>query len=126
MKLNRFWYEPKAEIEFTRQDADLLMKLSAAHYDGMCEALSRKESVLHRPGGFTLYALRNKIEMCSGIAESWEMTSREIDLLRKVLEIANYHWLEPEEGARASAMFTELGRVFSQLQREYRGLNRKP
>ena len=46
MKLLKFWYQPEAEVEFTRKEVDELIRLSEKHYDMKCRALSQQGGVL--------------------------------------------------------------------------------
>lgn len=65
-------------MRFTREEVDLLMKLSAMHYDGHCQQVGQE-------GGF-LFGLNNTIDWESECA----LKFREIDTLCKILEIAHY------------------------------------
>jgi len=78
MKLTAIVFKAECQMRLTKEEVDLLMKLSAMHYDAHCRAVSQE-------GGF-LFGLRNSVEFKSEPT----LKFREIDTLCKILEIAHY------------------------------------
>jgi hypothetical protein len=74
MNLKEISFEPKAEVEFSASDVNLLMEWSKAHYDGVCRQAGKQ-------GNF-LYGLSN-----SAPDYRIRLTFREADTLRKICEV---------------------------------------
>lgn len=73
MKLEQIVYTASVRVKFTKQEIGVLMKLSAMHYDGVCQAAGRC-------GGF-LWGIRNGND---------SLTCREADILGKICEGASF------------------------------------
>lgn len=74
MNLKEISFEPRAEVEFSACDVNLLMEWSRAHYDGVCKDVGKR-------GGF-LYGLT-----FAGPDYRIRLKFREIDTLRKICEV---------------------------------------
>lgn len=80
MKTVKLIYEPKAMIEFTRQEVETLMVLAKAHYSGDCRSLAEQGGLLFGLNNTFILSPRRKLTL------SWALTFRDVDLLRKVCE----------------------------------------
>lgn len=84
MKFAKIIFTAEADISFTREEVELLMRLSASHYDGVCRQAGQV-------GGF-LYGMNNRfvVEVPEVVAlgNTVELSFREIDTLCKILESA--------------------------------------
>lgn len=85
-------YTPKAVVVFSRSELRLMLKASAAHYDGVCKDASAERLSYegNRPGflrGMYNYAMNTPP---SRKAEQ-ELTFRELDTLAKILEQGHFH-----------------------------------
>ena len=74
MNLKEISFEPKAEVEFSASDVNLLMEWSKAHYDGVCRQAGKQ-------GNF-LYGLSN-----SAPDYRHTLTWRQLDTLLKICEL---------------------------------------
>lgn len=86
MKLERITFNPVCDLTFTKEEVELLMRLSAMHYDAHCREVGKV-------GGF-LFGMNNRyvLEVPEVVALGDEMTLafRDIDTLCKILESAIY------------------------------------
>jgi hypothetical protein len=108
MKLLEIVMEPKAELEFSREELDALIRMSESHYDATCRAMSKQ--------GGVLFGLRNCLER--GKAKSWALRFREIDLMCKLTEVAGYQKELVPIGAR---LWLELSRVLAAMNKACEG-----
>jgi hypothetical protein len=79
MKLLRFWYQPQADVEFTRSEVEDMIMFSEKHYDYQCRELSKQ--------GGVLYGMRNMFEG-NALSETivYRIDARTADLLAKTVE----------------------------------------
>ncbi len=86
MKLEYITFTPSGELTFTKEEVELLMKLSASHYDAHCREVGKV-------GGF-LFGLNNRyvVEVPEVVAlgNTVSLSFREIDTLCKILEQLNF------------------------------------
>lgn len=73
---------PHFKFSLTRAQLDVLMELSAMHYDGYCKSLCRPG-----PNSF-LYGWSNSGKMIDGqeVYEAWAATWHHLDMCMKILE----------------------------------------
>jgi hypothetical protein len=62
----KFWYYPKAQVEFTWSEVEDLILFSERHYDGRCRSLSKQGGILY--GMRNSFSARLQIQILS-IAE---------------------------------------------------------
>lgn len=74
MNLKEISFEPKAEVEFSASDVNLLMEWSKAHYDGVCKEAGQWK-------GF-LYGINNM-----GPEYRVSLANRQIQTLIKICEV---------------------------------------
>lgn len=74
MNLKEISFEPKAEVEFSASDVNLLMEWSKAHYDAACKQVGQRTG--------WLYGLSN-----SAPDYKHTLTWRQLDTLRKICEM---------------------------------------
>ena len=115
MKHNGFRYEVRAVVTFSKEEINGLLKVSARHYDGLCQSIGR-------PGRNSfLWGMR--MMMGSKDASITEALSfRELDLLCKITEMSAYHD-EPIRNAVAPLWFS-LHQVLNAINEEYEYRNR--
>lgn len=83
MKLERIELTPLCEVSFTKEEVELMMKLSALHYDAHCREVGKV-------GGF-LFGLNNRYvlevpEVVAAVGNTASLSFRQIDTLCKILE----------------------------------------
>ncbi len=94
-------FDPIFEIEFTREEVDLLKRCAHAHYDATCKAAGEC--------GGVIYGLSNGLDFgCEG---GQDLRWREVDLLCKILEVAGFMGGKPT--ATAAKLLTDLRRVLT-------------
>jgi hypothetical protein len=76
MKFLKVYYVSEAQITFTKDDLDLLMKCSASHYDATCRAAGNI-------GGF-LYGYTQQLNVQADVEVF--VSFRHLDLLAKITE----------------------------------------
>lgn len=92
-----FSYIVRAELTFTAEEAALLKKFSALHYDGRCRAASKSGGVICR--------IENMLEYQDDVPGSF--TSSELNLLMKVCEAGGADGFELM--MKLSAVFESIG-----------------
>lgn len=98
-------------IEFTNEQIQELMKLSANHYDGLCVSACK-------PGGF-LYGWQNGVLWSNGDATEpykCKATHHELDILLKIMEM---HTSDPE----IRELFTEVLRAMEQAEELFKNFS---
>lgn len=117
MKRVKYEYEAKAIMSYTREEATILLRYSANHYDGHCRAVGKpgERSFLW---GMTHF-LRLKEEANDPTAQ-WDLSYRELDLLCKIMEKAGNvcnSSVTPEEHHLYLDLRTALHRLSEELTR---------
>lgn len=79
MKLSCITFKAACQLTFTKEEVELLMKLSASHYDAHCREVGQV-------GGF-LFGLNNRISILTDAVSEPTLSFREINTLCKILEI---------------------------------------
>jgi hypothetical protein len=72
--LNEISFEPRAEVQFSACDINLLLTWSRIHYDGVCKSAGR-------PGGF-LFGISNMAPEYKAT-----LTNHQVDTLAKICEV---------------------------------------
>ena len=112
MRVVQITYEPKCLVEFTKNDVELLERVSARHYDRVCVAASEQGGIIR--------GLVNRVECIEEKDEPsavQELRSVDLDLLMKVIESCGWE--------HADKLRESLRAAFNQLQSEYTRLNER-
>ena len=118
MKIQRMWYTPSADVEFTWTEVECMILFSERHYDYKCRELSK-------PGG-VLFGMRNmfdaRLPLRTGSPDdlavrkvaniTWRLDATTADLLAKTVEA------DP-------AMLYKMMPIVKKLNAEWRKINKK-
>jgi len=134
MKHDGYKYEVMAKITFTKQELLDLIAVGEKHYDYTCRSLCCEPSSTtgeHREqgiGGFRdpdagiYYYLRNRMENADLDEITGELTSRQLDITCKILEMASLPG-QPEEAIK---LVIPMRMALIKVSKKYRRLNKLP
>lgn len=119
--MTKFVYKVLAEVQFTREELEILLVLSKHHYDGHCRSVSEV-------GGF-LYGIKNGFKFAPEIPH--HLKFREIDTLCKILEMSDtlspiqslLEMNKPQLLKVAAALATRLHQMLRDINAETARLN---
>lgn len=140
MEFKRFKYAVGTTISLTGKELQLIVLCSGKHYDHYCmtasqqggflwgamNALSAEANRKHSKPKFLAgpevfkqgYALKTVFE--------YDFDAREVDLIRKILEISGSLKTEPGDDEILSDLILKFGNVFKKISEEWQRLNGEP
>lgn len=108
---------PRARVQFTLGEAELLLKCSKHHYDGVCKMASSNGSEPGRNGKPGLVqgivnAIKNVGEECEH-----DLSFHDLDTMAKILEVGNY--VLKDAAPKALALRYSISNVIASLNKHY-------
>ncbi len=130
-----FHYRVEAVVEFTGHDLAVMAALASRHYDHTCKKVFQVGgfgygwlmTFLYDTGDTSLslidFDLANLTPYFAARKFEVVVTGSQIDLLRKVIEAAQFSPLSDEHVAVAAKLMTGFGQVFREMNDESRRLH---